>query len=416
MRSLTVQNDDYIIIKMLILNLIIVLFPIVIASSLVKGLNQNGLYNLLVGGVFLIQILIMVRFFIKYTEKKMSKDLILMLVVLMVSQGLTVFFTNLMVIKLEYFDVINAIAMVVSFFIFMLLPSKTSIDQKGLITFFKSIVILGIVSCTYNMVINFNEMVNFNEIKSAYAVNLSSFYLNRNSFAQFMYFSIIANTFLIVLTNKKRLYVVYLIFFLNLLTTLSRGAIASIIIFAGLYWLLKFKKNILTSLLVTVFTFFSILLSMANSNIKSFISTMLIREEAGSTGRSELWLEGVNLLNQTSWFLGVGEFTSIKYLKSLGYSNSEFHSFYIETLVKGGILLIIFHGLVFFIMSNRYKIILKYNKPIGVLYISAVVSVLFYGFIESISFFTLGYVGTLFTIFFITVPLIYSNNFLEGEE
>ena len=97
----------------------------------------------------------------------------------------------------------------------------------------------------------------------------------------------------------------------------------------------------------------------------------------------------------------------------MGFSSHEFHSFYIETLVGGGIIDLLLHLIILIFISARIKVIYKNDRKIGALYFSAYISLLVYAMFESASIFSMGYVGTLFTIFIVTIPLLYSNNFLS---
>lgn len=412
--KLYVKNYDNII-KILVICLVAVLVPIIIASSIIQGLDNSGVYNLLVGMTFIIQVILLFIYFILFTEKNINKDFVFLLFFLIVSQSLTIYSTILLPINMDYLDLINAIATIISFFIFVCIPSTIKITQKGLANFFLSIVIMALISCLYNLVINFQAMMNFGEITNGYEVNLSSFYLNRNSFAQFIFLAIVANTYLLLIKKQKIYYIIYFLLGLNLFMTLSRGGLAATIIFGLVFMLFNGKRRLVRNLLLTLFSFLIFFLLWFNPMSNTFIVSILIREDAGSAGRSDLWLAGINLLNQTNWFLGVGEFTSIKYFNGLGNTITELHSFYIETLVKGGLLLFLFYIIVFVLMINRYKIIKSADKKTGIIYMSALVSLVFYCLIESISFFTMGYVGSVFTIFFITVPILYSNNFLKRK-
>lgn len=401
--------------KLLVVCLLVALAPIIIASSIVPGLDDSGVFNLLVGMVFGIQVILLLIYFLFFTEKKINGDFVLMLFFLIVAQSSTMISTMLLPIEMDYIDVINGVGTFISFFVFVCIPSTIKITQKGLGNFFISIVILGVIACLYNLVINFQAILNFWQFESAYDVDLSSFYINRNSFAQFIFFAFVANTYLLLVKKKKLSYLIYILLGLSLLITLSRGGIAATVIFVSVLMLFTVRQSLLRNISLALFALVILLLLWSNPAANDFISSMLIREDTGTTGRFTFWLEGLRLLNQTNWLFGVGEFTSVHYFNNHGYTFTEFHSFYIETLVKGGLALLLFYIIIFVLMVNRYRVIKSADRTTGVIYISALFSLLFYCLIESISFFTIGYVGSLFTIFFITVPILYSNNFLSNE-
>ncbi|MGB6779557.1 MAG: O-antigen ligase family protein [Planococcus citreus] len=410
--TLHVKNQNYMI-ELLVICLVVAIAPVIVAGAIIPGLNDYGVYNLVVGVGFTIQVILLFVYFLFFTEKNIDKDFVFLLFFLIVSQSATIYSAILLPIDMDYIDVINAVGTVMSFIIFVCVPSELKITQKGLTNFFISIVILGVLSCLYNLVINFQGMINILEIESAYDVNFSSFYTNRNGFAQIIFFSIVANTYLLLVKKQKIYYLTFFFLGISLLLTISRGGIAATVIFGLVFMLFTMKKSLVRNLSLALISFPIFFLLWFNPTANNFISSMLIREETGTTGRFSFWLEGIKLLNQTNWFFGVGEFTSINYFRNLGYTVTELHSFYIETLVKGGLALFLFYIVIFVLMVNRYWILKRADREAGIIYISALVSLLVYCLIESVSFFTIGYVGSLFTIFFITVPLLYSNNFLK---
>lgn len=86
----------------------------------------------------------------------------------------------------------------------------------------------------------------------------------------------------------------------------------------------------------------------------------------------------------------------------------EFHSFFVETLVGGGIAELV---VMMLILGLVWRKVVRSHLDSGrrhVLYASAV-GVAGLACVESVSFFTVGLVGTLFTIFFVSLPLLYAN-------
>ena len=114
------------------------------------------------------------------------------------------------------------------------------------------------------------------------------------------------------------------------------------------------------------------------------------------------------MLNHNNWLFGIGYMSSSSLLKDMGYT-SQFHSFFIETLVGGGILDLVLHLTIIFIVLNKVIHVYRNDQTAGIIFISAYFALIFYSFFESVSYFSIGYVDSMFRTFFITLPLLYSN-------
>lgn len=405
------ENDKFII--LLFLCIMVSLTPILISSVIIPGFDSHSLFNIVVGCMFAIQVIIIFFYYIKNSSKTINNRFLIFAWLYMITQTITIFVALLSGRQVNYYDFINIFARTLSVFIFACIPSKLKITKNNLDVFMSMIVILGTVACIYNIIINFRGISSVLYINNAYEVNYKSFYLNRNSFAQLLYISMIANTVLFYKDKTFYNWLCYILFGINMITSLSRTAILSIIIFIFILFINFLVKK--PMYLLSLITILGILIRYVflNPILYNFMTNILLRGNMGTNGRSSLWNIGFKVLNETSWFFGTGYFTSIQFIEKLGFDLEEFHSFYIETLVGGGIfdLLLIFS--IFIFMIKRIKRIYTYSKEIGLILISAYISLMIYSLFESSSFFTMGYVGSLFTIFFITVPLLYSNNLIE---
>lgn len=398
--------------KILFACILFSLLPIVFAHIISPDFASSMMYQVLVGIMFVLQSVTMLNYFFTSGKKIINTRFLIFSFILTISQLITLLISSL-TIGINYLDIINVFARFVSVFIFLCIPSKISISKDEFRRFMLLISILGLVASIYNMVINFKEALNILNISNAYEVNFNSFYLNRNGFAQLLLFSVIANSFLYSETQRRYKLFFYLLYFINIFLTLSRTVLASVIIFLIVSSVI-YKRNIIkNSIAIFIFIIGLIILITIKPEIWNFIIDMVIRKETGTSGRTDLWSVGIHILNNTNWIFGVGYISSIDIINSLGFSLHEFHSFYIETLVGGGIIDLLLHFIILIFIMRRVRIIYKNDRKIGALYFSAYISLLFYTLFESASIFTIGYVGTLFTIFIITIPLLYSNNFLS---
>lgn len=95
-----------------------------------------------------------------------------------------------------------------------------------------------------------------------------------------------------------------------------------------------------------------------------------------------------------------------------GLPYTQFHNTYIEILVSGGILELIY---VLYIYFNVYKKLINsdIDKKIRNRYLCFGISYFIYMLSESLGRFSIGYADTICMICFVTIPLLYSNSLKE---
>ena len=382
--------------------------PIMITSLVLPGFKASSLYAASIGLAFFIQTIILFFYYGIGKESLLNKKLVVLGALFFTTQVITVSLSMGNMLKVDYFDYINVVVRLVSFIFFVSLPYYFKISKAGLEKFMKYIVILGFIACVYNMVKNFTGLRNILSIDNPYAVNFKSFFLGRNSFAQYLLFATIANTFLFFSKRTIFNWICYFLFLLNIFATLSRTVTASVSLFIFLFFLLYFRKKILSRIAIILAAGIILLSVISNTALTSFIKDMLIRSDTGTTGRSVIWGIAVEMLNSNNWLFGIGYMSSSSLLKDMGYT-SQFHSFFIETLVGGGILDLVLHLTIILIVINKVVHVYRNDQTAGIIFISAYFALIFYSFFESVSYFSIGYVDSMFRTFFITLPLLYSN-------
>lgn len=396
--------------KLLFYSIIIGLFPIALVSIALPSIFESFLYQILVGAMFGIQALIFVIYFVSATERKADYRYIVFGLVFSIFQLITILRSSI-ASNINYLDIINVTARFISVFLLLCIPAGLRISKKAFNRFMFSIVILCLIACFYNFIVNFSDIMKILTFNNPFTLNFSSFYFNRNTFGQLLFISFIACTFLWIQKNSKLLLFAYIFFSINLIITLSRTATASSLIFIFMLLFVFLKKKIRPVHIVSAVGFVAvILLALSNKKIITFIVGMLIRSDVGMSDRDNLWLTGFEVLDHNSWLLGIGYLSSVDIIKELGFNLKEFHSFYVETLIGGGIADLLMHFGIFAFAINRIIRIRAFDKGSAAVYFSAFIALFVYMIFESASFFTMGYVGTLFTAFFITMPLLYSNS------
>lgn len=400
------------VVNVLLVSIYINLIPIILASQVVPGLRGRGIYTVIVASTFVIQN-ILILYVVSRGSFKISKQSIIAGISLVVILTITLFIQSFSSsIYFDKNDYINVPVRFIAFCSFLCILSRISIPKSSLLKFFKGIIVLGVIASIFNLFINYDQLLNVFNVRNAYAYNFQSFYLNRNTYAQLLFFSIIANTVLFMEKKTKVGLVFYILFGFNLISTFSRGSLLAVAVFFLIYFIITNRKAIMKKVTVVAGGVVTLALIWTSSRLQEFVIQTLIRSDVGTTKRTGIWDVAFQLLDETSWLFGIGEFSAVNYLNQFGYSNSQFHSFYVETLVTGGLSLLIFFIGVLWFIAKKIKLIMKNDKNIGVVYFAGFISMIIYAFFESISFFTMGYVGTLYSTFFISIPLMYSNSFV----
>lgn len=343
-------------------------------------------------------------------------------IILFIIQGKNFFSGNY-----EKFDFINITCIFINLFMLYVMFLNLEIEEKYIYYFFALMTALGIVACIVNVVLFKEEILKM--ITTTNLISVKSFFAHRNQFAFFLFTSIISNIILILKANKKKtkalLFIPLIILGISLITSTSRTGIASTALFIILFFIstnsikLKYKFFIISLLVVMLVTgFFVIEKNFPDIIVKAetFIENVLIRKGSIKTftGREWFWEIANETLskNFTNLSFGIGRFLAIDLIENYGVT--QYHSFYYEALMTGGVMeLLFFMGIFIFVFIKivKSKIDTKYKLLYGAMYIGFLV----YGGFESLCRFSIGCVDTLCLIFFITIPLLHANTYNKDE-
>ena len=392
--------------------LLINILPVILANIGKK--TSAAVPNIVIIAIYIMQVFILLFYFCKkklkinVTTKKYiviwsSITLILLLVQVWNYIFLTVNLQDILNILSKYVTVLTLI-------IFML---SAKMKKENINKIFKFLFYLGIIACLYNMIFYFNEIINIMKIQSCYSVNIKSFFANRNQFAQYLVIATISAIFLLKDENKLRYKIGILLMLVNIFFTMSRTAILAVGIFLIIDYLsnksIKQKILIIFSIIVIVILGIVILYIMNPSLIKS-INKLFIRTEnlENMSGRTVIWNEAINTVD-VNILLGVGRFKGIDIINDNGLDFTQFHNIFLESYVSGGLLevsMLIYMLITLFYNLHRNTEMKKQRKTI---YIASLIAFIIIGSFESCNRFSIGYVDTLFTIFFITMPILELN-------
>lgn len=307
-------------------------------------------------------------------------------------------------------DIIDLPIKITSMILFFLL-TPTNMNDEHLRKFYKGVSVFILIASIYNIFLNANEILRIFNIRNSYLLNFSSFFPNRNTFAMYLVCGVYSTLQLIdgeIDKRHKRKWLLVLVFLLaNIVLTMSRTSmLTSIIILlpACLSFLKKKKANTIILLPLLAIMLLAII---GNHQINNTVERLFIRSEAGTSGRSELWLRGIQQSRRYGVITGAGYYTALDDGKA-----SQYHSMYVDTLVDTGLLGILAKSI---ILVYIYRCPKKTKKPkrLPRKYITFMLSILFMGLFESVNFFALGSSEMVFTIMCISIPLTIKERSLQ---
>ena len=212
--------------KALFTSIIIMFLPFFISFTLLETTN----YLLpLVAFAYILQTIIISS---SYLKDKVYYKVIIFTIILMVIQLITVASNSLLGINTNYNDYINLTAKTVNYFLLFGIMLNIKTTKENIIYFMKYMIIFAIIACLYNIVKNWTLILNLTNITSSYQVDLKSFFPNRNQFGMFLFIAIVANNYRTLVSKKNSAYyMVNFLLIMNLMMTMSRGAILAVLIF-----------------------------------------------------------------------------------------------------------------------------------------------------------------------------------------
>lgn len=384
----------------------------------------NKIYTVLTICAYGIQTLIML-FGIKDKIKNTSKKMVISIIIFFILQVITQVVNIMNFENIEIKDIANILSVGINIYIFICMASKFELTNEQFIGFMRKMVLIGVVSCIYNFIVNFESIINIFSIQNSYELNLRSFLANRNQYGIFLIIMLISNLYIIENTRKKAYILLHVVFIISLILTMSRNAIIAMLLVHILYLCFNAKrilqkmnkgqKKLVLFIMLGILILISVIIifipSVMETIDKLFIRTYTINTESG---RVKIWLNGIDMV-KNNIFTGLGRFKAIK-LNNIIYNSrlEQFHNVYIETLVTYGIMGLIY--LIYFIV----KFIKKINdsaidkKQKNIMLISTIVFLVISCF-ETTCRLSIGYVDTISMIYFITIPLMYTNIKLKEE-
>ncbi|MGI6114417.1 MAG: O-antigen ligase family protein, partial [Mahellales bacterium] len=237
-------------------------------------------------------------------------------------------------------SVIIDAAIATSYYIFLVaLFSTRKLDREDIGLFARLYQIFILYACLINIVTNWSLIPSIITLSSGYAYNFKSFFSNRNTFALFLLAGVFLSGYRLTMMRKNLLdTLIGLFIIMNLVLTLSRTSLLGMLVFFVVILVFREKKKKFKGLVRTAVLFGAIICLIVATGLADFFIHAVIRADAGSTGRFDIWGIALNILIDG------------RILSGVGYGISKFltlHNTYLHILLSGGLLLMAFYVRVF---------------------------------------------------------------------
>lgn len=266
---------------------------------------------------------------------------------------------------------------------------------------------LAAVAVAVNLLLNSSGMLRVGAGGSAYTFQFASFFANRNQFGMFLFASIFVHMIWLTLFPRRPWNSVLLTLqVVSLGLTFSRASIGATGIMVLLFILVRAEKR------PALFAFVPIAIvigSLVTAGVlrDDRVQALFVRPEAGLAGRDEIWRMALDSWQEGNLFFGAGRFSAIAGAQDRGMEVSEFHGVVPETLAGGGLIeLAIIVATCCAVITALTRSGAPPSTKTAVK--SGFAGLLFLSFFESLSFFTIGWSGTLITTCFVSLPLLIS--------
>lgn len=375
-----------------------------------------------------------ILFFFYIKKIKISKIMLIQLALLV---GVTfiwsiVQFINVNLGTYYLYDILNIVCKFANILFLFVLLINMELDEKYIYNFMRLMVLFGLVSCVFNYIIFREDILASLKLITidTKIIPAKSFFAQKNQFAYVLFTCIVSCIILIIKTPKTKskaldilriLFYIFciLLFLFNMIFTQSRTGLAITGMFLGLYLLFNDRMKIYQKLILIVIigVVGTIVISKLYDYNPELLMDKLIRADSIKTltGRTKIWDVALDVANESTEtkLFGAGRFKGIEAINNAKMPFTQFHNTYIEFLVSGGILeLIYFISIYLFVIVKVIKS-KKMNKKYKILYSCLYVSYFVYMFSESLGRFSIGGSDCLGIIFFVTIPLLHSNSIQE---
>ncbi len=280
-----------------------------------------------------------------------------------------------------------------------IIPMEIHLRRKELCILIGCFVVYGLICCAYEIIRHptFWDSMAFFDNRSRLGVE--SFFEQKNRFGGYLALWIILCIFAVQISESKLWLIPAVIFGVFLVATESRGGLLLVGVFI-IAMLFSYRKRLGTSNTVMIFLDIVVVLALLwlIPTTRNFINS-IIDVDRGVTGRDKIWQVAFDYFLESNPLLGHGIGVQIeKVMIERISSNVSTHNVYLYILNSGGICLVIFYVLSYFIILNHPCYRHHYLIPL-------LIATLAYGFFELACIpFDFWHLSNMFTVCLFFIP------------
>lgn len=241
------------------------------------------------------------------------------------------------------------------------------IDSRGIsrIAFLYDFFIL--YAAGYNIVFYGSSMLNVFSISNTYEMVMRSFFTNRNTFAMFLMFAVISSIYRLA-NHPSKAQKIWCWFILaitgySMFCTFARTSLLATAVFIVIYFVGRKKNQVLRRVLICLLIAALLVGILYITGAYQYILDMMIRPEAGSTGRVDRWQMLLGQYLEGNIFLG-------------GNSDNPImpHNTYVHMLLAGGLVMVTFFIILYLKIFKKIIFILKHDREHGTFFLALFIS------------------------------------------
>ena len=298
------------------------------------------------------------------------------------------------------------------YFIITGILANECLAEKDITAIFKILFYTTAIVAIFTLLTNINTLSRFATDANSYEVALNGIFPTKNNLGIFCCIGIMAGFYLFYVEKKKLL---LLLLWggtaIVLVLALSRAAILMFAVFLFVFVIKRLTaghynnfRNIDSNIrkTLTVIIAAAVILFMFSGTFQDFIVSKILREDAGSAGRTDIWADIIeNFDNNIIFYLfGMG-FGELNYR-----SAKDSHNIYINIFTTGGISKCIAYIYIFGKSLTVIRKLGKHQRLLADLCFSVVISYLVFGIFETLVVFEFGLASFELALLFIFVPIM----------
>lgn len=253
------------------------------------------------------------------------------------------------------------------YLLFFGLMYDEEIDGRGIyrIAFLYDFFIL--YAAAYNIMLYGSSMVSVFTITNTYEMVMRSFFTNRNTFAMFLMFAVILSVFRIANPASKGrkawYWFVLIVTGYSMFCTFARTSLLATAVFLVLYFVCRRKGEIGRRLTKVLIGLALLVFVLYITGAYQFVLDIMIRPEAGSTGRVDRWELLLGRYLDGNLFFG-------------GNSDNDImpHNTYVHMLLAGGLVMLTFFLILYLKIFKKIVFIIKHDREYGIFFLSLFIS------------------------------------------